>query len=44
MRNLSCIIFYMKMNILQNLHICISVPLNKKIYKYIYKTSELSLL
>ena len=30
MRNVSCTIFYMKMNIMQNFHTCISVPFNFK--------------
>ena len=30
MRNVSCTTFYMKMNILQNFHTCISVPFNFK--------------
>ena len=30
MRNLSGAVFYMKTNVLQNFHICISVPLKSK--------------
>ena len=41
MRNLRDTIFYMKTNVLQDFHICISVPLNKIKLKFTTGRKEL---